>query len=497
MANAKRRFLNDVDGKFKLAFKYQDEQGKTKTDYLLWGDPVTVINEDKNAGTVQFEARGRSGTIEARFLTDASLLELYIIDVGQGDGILIRTPDDAWHMVDAGRSNQRQKLRKGAANFVRWKFIKDLQQDGVTLENAILTHPDDDHYGGFIDLMGGQLEGHPRFTTTIKNFYHSGMARFADAPDLGATTKGTVPTFPFDDYGMKENDDFIVELLGGKNSFANPGRPFEEHFAPFAAQVGKVPTKVSQLTCDAEHLPGYAPGNPSGVSIRVLGPVLEQINGGPAKGLRVFADESHTRNGHSIVLRLDFNKVRILLTGDLNTEAQRLLLSYQGLLEFATDVAKGCHHGSDDIDARFVKAMKPRVTVISSGDAEDYAHPRPRVMGAMARYGRESKSDTKSEKGVTLPPLLYSTELARSVNLAIPGAVRQTGTNTPIAADQVEIRSNIPRSSFVPLSHAYLGSDLVYGLINVRTDGERVLCAYKKEQTEDFDLRVFRAGVEP
>jgi hypothetical protein len=42
-----------------------------------------------------------------------------------------------------------------------------------------------------------------------------------------------------------------------------------------------------------------------------------------------------------------------------------------------------------------------------------------------------------------------------------------------------------------------IATDLVYGLINVRTDGTRVLCAYMKEQSADFDIKVFRAGVEP
>jgi hypothetical protein len=42
-----------------------------------------------------------------------------------------------------------------------------------------------------------------------------------------------------------------------------------------------------------------------------------------------------------------------------------------------------------------------------------------------------------------------------------------------------------------------LAVDLIYGLINVRTDGTRILCAYMKEQTQDFDVQAFRAGVEP
>jgi hypothetical protein len=66
------------------------------------------------------------------------------------------------------------------------------------------------------------------------------------------------------------------------------------------------------------------------------------------------------------------------------------------------------------MDLRFVRAMKARATVISAGDNEDDAHPRPRVLGASARYDREAKS----AKGRVLPLLLYSTERARLAKLA-------------------------------------------------------------------------------
>ncbi|HZB22286.1 MAG TPA: hypothetical protein VE444_00445, partial [Gaiellaceae bacterium] len=79
--------------------------------------------------------------------------------------------------------------------------------------------------------------------------------------------------------------------------------------------------------------------------------------------------------------------------GDLNTASQKLLLSYQAETEFAVDVAKACHHGAEDVDISFVRAMSARATVISSGDNEDYSNPRPVLMGASARYDRESRSD--------------------------------------------------------------------------------------------------------
>jgi hypothetical protein len=252
-----------------------------------------------------------------------------------------------------------------------------------------------------------------------------------------------------------------------------------------------VPRRVQRLGVQSEYLPGYG-ADDDVVRIRVLGPIVEKVNGKP--GLRELGTESVTRNGHSIVLRVDYGKARFLLTGDLNTRSQRLLLSHHELQEFAVDVAKGCHHGSDDVDLRFVRAMKPRTTVISSGDNEDYAHPRPRVMGASARYGREAKAVS----GELLPPLLYSTELARSVRLCYATAVRRRRQpETEIPAVAAEIRPEGVNKRFDALGDMPISTDLVYGLINIRTDGTRIMCAYMKENSSDFDIQAFKAGVEP
>jgi beta-lactamase superfamily II metal-dependent hydrolase len=481
-------FINDVGGKFKVPLKADDDK---TIAHLLWGDPVRV--QQTQNGRARVKARKAEGWVPESVLTTEGLLELYVIDVGQGDAVLMRTPDDAWHLMDAGVTNEKQMTKKGAANFIRWKFLDDLGKDTVSLKNVIISHPDFDHYGGLLDLLAGKvLRPERTFPVEVENFYHGGMGRFAAEPRLGAMVQGSVADLPFDDYGITRSDRFITELLDGKPSFAAPPRPFEATFAKLAALVGTVPQKVKRLSHRDRHLPGYEAGA-GPVTIRILGPLLEEVIG-QGGGLRELGSESVTRNGHSLVLRVDYKNVRFLLTGDLNSESQRLLLSYHDLLEFATDVAKGCHHGSDDIDLRFVRAMKARVTVISSGDNEDYAHPRPRALGASARYGREAKS----VRGETLPPLLYSTELARSVRLTQSAAVRETGVEgSQIDAAEAEIKPAERGAKFLPLDYIPIATDLIYGLINVRTDGTRVLCGYMKEGGNDFDIQVFRGGVEP
>ena len=125
--------------------------------YLLWGDPVIVRESNPpDADVLEVSARGwdRAFLLKNQ-LMDEKLLEVNVIDVGQGDGILFSTPDNKFHMVDAGINTENQMTGKGAVNFVRWKFIEELKRDKAEIENLILSHPDLDHYGGMINLIKG------------------------------------------------------------------------------------------------------------------------------------------------------------------------------------------------------------------------------------------------------------------------------------------------------------------------------------------------------
>ena len=492
-----RAFINDVGGKFKVPLK--DDAGKRRA-WLLWGDAVLLEGKTRRDEVRVRTGRWKGGGWVPKSALDdgEGLLELYAIDVGQGDGILIRTPDDKWHLVDAGTTNARQMTGKGAANFVRWKFLEDLGEAKVRLENVVLTHPDLDHYGGMVDLFSGELEGHDPFGVEVAHFWHSGMARFASGEKLGRTVAASVPDIPNPSYGVKPDGTFITELLGDLASFAKPRRPFEKSYAQLAAAVASAGKEAGRLSAARGFLPGYEPGK-GDVAIRVLGPVAETV--ADTVGLRVLGGESVTRNGHSVVLRVEYGRASFLLTGDLNAESQRLLLSYEPSDAFTVDVAKGCHHGSDKVDFRFLKAMGARATVLSSGDNEDYAHPRPVVLGASGCYGRFAR-DLDGEE---VPPLVYSTELARSLELTHASAVRpapaKKGAGAPRKSEQalhvkdLEIKAKGADARFRSLAATPISGRLVYGLINVRTDGRRILCGYMMEAKNDFDIRVFQAGV--
>ena len=86
--------------------------------------------------------------------------------------------------------------KKGAANFLRWKFYEDLRMDKIKLHSLTASHPDYDHYGGMLDLLNGELYDGRTFDVEVDHFYHNGMGRFQGDDPFGEMKSGSVNPFP-------------------------------------------------------------------------------------------------------------------------------------------------------------------------------------------------------------------------------------------------------------------------------------------------------------
>ena len=89
-------------------------------------------------------------------------LQVYYIDVGQADSILIINKEDAM-LIDAGNNEDGEDVVN---------FIKD---KGITkLDYVVGTHPHEDHIGGLDDVINSDLEIDniymPKIETTTKTF---------------------------------------------------------------------------------------------------------------------------------------------------------------------------------------------------------------------------------------------------------------------------------------------------------------------------------------
>lgn len=94
------------------------------------------------------------------------LLKITLLDVGQGDAILIETPQKKNILVDAGEEK-----------FVRWSVLSPLKRKGIShLDIFVLTHAHDDHIGGAASILSG---------LNVQQVWSSGFFPNSYFPQLG------------------------------------------------------------------------------------------------------------------------------------------------------------------------------------------------------------------------------------------------------------------------------------------------------------------------
>ncbi len=93
-------------------------------------------------------------------------------------------------------------------------------------------------------------------------------------------------------------------------------------------------------------------------------------------------------NNNSVVLRLTFRKVSLLLTGDLEKRGEKRVLS-QGS-DLRSQVMKVGHHGSKDASLEeFLRAVQPEVAIISVGQGNQFGHPHPATIERLENLGAQ------------------------------------------------------------------------------------------------------------
>ena len=468
---------------------YLNSDGEKVATHLLWGDKVTIKSYDPTNPNplIKVRARGRNGFVNWDHLCDESLLELYFIDVGQGDGILIKTPEGKHIMIDGGYKRAAQQSGKNAADFVDWKFFKDYGMNSIELDAMISSHNDADHYGGLWDLINPSEQDELNIETSnvnITKFYHAGVGWFKKD---GSRSLG-----PIEDDKITLLSEDLAEISQLYHS-GRDGYKLQGEWASFIKCLIDKQIPTERISSRTGFLEQFESEN---FRIKVLSPIESEYNDKPA--YESLGSNSQNTNGHSITLRLEYNSVRILLTGDLNSESQHRLMSFyeDNMSEFACDITKSCHHGSDDCSFEFLSHLSAGATIISSGDAEGHSHPRPSIVAASGITGHKVISKDK-----IITPLVYSTEISRSYKIGKIQSlkIKETGDvldeNTQIDVTYKETNAGDLRPSTKTKSFwdKKIVGGIIYGLVNVRTDGNKILCATLSEKNNDWDIKIFNS----
>src|SRR5688572_21886557 len=474
---------------------------------LSWGDEVAVKNENSTRieiETVSFEEKPDGsilpvkevGFIEPRKSSGVKtadvvrprnqneVLKVNFVDVQQGDGSVIESPDGKVILVDGG-DNQM------FARYLAGRFRGTTAAKPRKIDCILVTHGDADHFAGLPEIFKSETNKvfRKRLFIEPKRYYHNGIVKrpstkngkaVPDVELLGATRKVGTQTFLT---GLEDN------LLKVPDTEMNA--PFKEWKDALKEYNKRSKIEFRRLQFgDADAFSFFNQGD---LRIEVLGPLVTEVGGKPAlkflgappKGPRVghesvSLDEhrfkglsaSHTINGHSIVFRLVYGGFSYLFCGDLNDEASRYLARSHnaGQLNLQAEVLKVPHHGSADFSGAFVQAVAPVVSVVSSGDEnarKEYIHPRATLMGTLGKYSRVPE------------PLIFVTELVAFFN--VEGWSR--------LSDDKKAKA---RGDFFGFSRTAFGS------VKTRTDGKRLFVYTNSgnvEMKEAYAYRLNASGI--
>lgn len=243
-------------------------------------------------------------------------LEVHVVDVGQGDGIWIHTPDDgiAGNGIFEGRNIVIDGGPDGSdARNALLRYLERQAPRGAIIDALIVTHPHDDHYPGALGVLRRYQvreyydAGYPSEKEKYVSFRRAVAAETADGAD-------------------------IVQRIG-RARFGQPD---------WGRELGVKFLYAYDSTAD--------------------------LGSGSTK-----------ENNASIVLRIAYGTQSFLFmgdaegknrTGDVNSArfVERWLLDNVGATALRSTVLKVAHHGSETSSTvPFIRAVDPRVVIVASG----------------------------------------------------------------------------------------------------------------------------------
>lgn len=300
---------------------------------------------------------------------DRSFVTVFL-DVGQGDGILIRTEQGTSILIDGGStSNQR------VGEYV---LLPAIRYYGMSeLDYVFVTHGDADHISGIEYLLNAEHIG-----VRIRNLV---LAKYGDRQGLAnieTLAKEKNINVIYMEAGDKIREKLNSDMAGLTLECLYPsGRTLE------AKQVVK---RDSDSIAEAKQVAEReAAGITDDKKIAIgLGNEITANVPGEA-GLKDEITESDLdANDLSIVLLAKYDGRKILFTGDAGSMVEKRLILEKSILLSETDALKVGHHGSRSASSEgFLQTIKPQYAIISCGKKNHYGHPHEETLMQLQTIG--------------------------------------------------------------------------------------------------------------
>lgn len=118
----------------------------------------------------------------------------------------------------------------------------------------------------------------------------------------------------------------------------------------------------------------------------LAGEVIELGDGVRLEVLHPGPNLMEDRNENSVSLRLAYGDFSLLLTGDAEENAERMMISNGRFLQSL--VFKAGHHGSRSSSTMpFLQAVRPQIIIVSAGKENRFGHPHPELLARAQAIG--------------------------------------------------------------------------------------------------------------
>lgn len=259
-------------------------------------------------------------------------LEVTMLDVGQGDCVVIRNSNGNVYISDCGSSS--------VSKVGKYRLLPFLKNKGYgRIKGIFISHMDEDHMNGIWEL----LEMAPTEHLWIEYVF-----------------------LPESVLYIKEDEETLEELCdlalknGTKIVYLSHGEEIRDDDLYFSCL--------------------YSGVEEYGIS-------LEETNNVMAEGNQVAVyGRNLDRNNSSLVMLMEYREFEMLFTGDVEEEGERDIVSYMEEAEKQKmhvmgedrriDVLKVAHHGSSGSSCEeFLEAFQPKLSLVSCGKNNSYGHP--------------------------------------------------------------------------------------------------------------------------
>lgn len=292
-------------------------------------------------------------------------VEITMLDVGQGDCVVVRNSNGNVYISDCGSSNVSKVGKYRLLPFLKYKGYG-------RIKGIFISHMDEDHMSGILELLESSREEH----VSIEYLF-----------------------LPESVLVIEEDRESLNELLmlASKNGTK----------VIYLGQGEEIQDGELQFSCIYPVLEDSAF---SGLATENMGDVFWKsvINSSSVRRL--------DRNNSSLVLLLQYQDFEMLFTGDVEEEGEEEILEYleqqerselegvkeennyedsskqnkvDGLNEqIKIDVLKVAHHGSSGSSSEeFLEVFQPRLSLISCGRNNSYGHPHEETLERLKNTG--------------------------------------------------------------------------------------------------------------